>query len=176
MFQDILNDIELLVAEEKRIAEREGREERPISELMRDGAGKIKPMLSPQQITVAKGIRNINDELTPKAQYVAGVIRGIPFQSIAQYFHRVVFAEQDPTNDTKGPSQVLMNISANAQPSTRGKNMIQRQSGKAPAVNFDPFVSANRGAKFTLVDYHLTEPIRTARRVQNLLQKRKTGR
>jgi hypothetical protein len=173
VFQDILNDIELLVAEEKRIAEREGREERPISELMRDGAGKIKPMLSPQQITVAKGIRNINDELTPKAQYVAGVIRGIPFQSIAQYFHRVVFAEQDPTNDTKGPSQVLMNISANAQPSTRGKNMIQRQSGKAPAVNFDPFVSANRGAKFTLVDYHLTEPIRTARRVQNLLQKKK---
>jgi hypothetical protein len=33
--------------------------------------------------------------------------------------------------------------------------------------NFDVFASAQRGAKFVLMDFHLTEPIRTARKTIN---------
>jgi hypothetical protein len=171
MLEEILGKLESLVAEESQLAKKEGREARPLSELMRKGVGKEKPMMTKPQLDVAKGIREIFDELTPKAQYTAGVVRGIPFESINSYFHRVVQAELDPTDDKAGPETIRMRISSNMQPSTRGKNLTQRVTRNAPPVVFDPFVSVNRGARFTLIDYHLTEPVRTARRTQNLLKK-----
>jgi len=176
MLEGILTKLDALMVEEAELARKQGREARPLSELMRDGVGNEKPMMSKQQMKVAKGIREIFDELTPKAQYTAGVIRGIPFEGINNYMHRVVQAELDPSDADAGPEAIRMRISKNMQPSTRGKNLTERVTRDAPPVVFDPFVSVNRGARFTLIDYHLTEPVRTARRAQNLLLKGQTDR
>ena len=176
MLEGILTKLDALMVEEAELAKKQGREARPLSELMRNGVGNEKPMMSKQQMKVAKGIREIFDELTPKAQYTAGVIRGIPFEGINNYMHRVVQAELDPSDADAGPEAIRMRISKNMQPSTRGKNLTERVTRNAPPVVFDPFVSVNRGARFTLIDYHLTEPVRTARRAQNLLLKGQTDR
>ena len=176
MLEEILAELESLTVEEAELAKKEGREARPLSELMRDGVGEKNAMISKQQLEVAKGMREIFDELTPKAQYTAGVVRGIPFQAINNYFHRVVQAEMDPSDDKAGPEAIRMRISSNMQPSTRGKNLTERVTRSAPPVIFDPFVSVNRGARFTLLDYHLTEPVRTARRTQSLLKKGQADR
>ena len=58
-------------------------------------AEEIRDMLSAEERAVADEVRDINDELTPKAEYVAGVLRGVPFRPFSQYFHRVVLNEKD---------------------------------------------------------------------------------
>ncbi len=47
-------------------------------------ADEIEASLNADERAVAEEIRAINDELTPKAQYVAGVIRGVPFRPFSQ--------------------------------------------------------------------------------------------
>jgi hypothetical protein len=51
-------------------------------------------------------------------------------------------------------------------PSTKAKSLISRTKGAKP-LNFDVFASAQRGAKFVLMDFNLTKPIRTARKTIN---------
>ena len=121
-----------------------------------------------QMLAVADEIRKINDELTPKAQYVAGVIRGVPFMPYSQYMHRVVLkGENEYGEDSDKPLSDVMN--KNMMPSTRAKNLIERGATEAPPVNFDPFASVNRGAKFVLTDYYMTKPVRTNKRLVNKL-------
>jgi hypothetical protein len=121
-----------------------------------------------QMLAVADEIRKINDELTPKAQYVAGVIRGVPFMPYSQYMHRVVLkGENEYGEDSDKALSDVMN--KNMMPSTRAKNLIERNAPEAPSVNFDPFASVNRGAKFVLTDYYMTKPVRTNKRLVNKL-------
>jgi hypothetical protein len=126
MLESILKDID-------KLGEVEGK---TLSELM------WQEMMTPAMKDVAKGMREINDELTDKAAFTAGVLRGIPFSPISQYFHRVVQAEQK--TGVKDSVGIIETISKNFKPSTRAKNLILRKAKKAPAVNFDPFVSVNR--------------------------------
>jgi hypothetical protein len=122
-----------------------------------------------QMLAVADEIRKINDELTPKAQYVAGVIRGVPFMPYSQYMHRVVLkGENEYGEDSNMALSDVMN--KNMMPSTRAKSLIEREGGEAPPVNFDPFASINRGAKFVLTDYYMTKPVRTNKRLLNKLK------
>jgi spore germination protein YaaH len=58
------------------------------------------------------------------------------------------------------------NYNNSLRPSTKAKSLIER-TGKVSPLNFDIFSSAERGAKFVLMDYNLTEPIRTARKTIN---------
>ena len=117
---------------------------------------------------VAEEIRAINDELTPKAQYVAGVIRGVPFRPFSQYFHRISLKDDQPAG-LDGVKGLIEQVNKNMRPSTRAKNLEVRTGSIGP-VNFDPFASANRGAKFVLTDYYMTEPVRTAGRMANDLK------
>ena len=54
-------------------------------------------------------------------------------------------------------------------PSTRAKSLVGR-TGKVSPLNFDVYASVQRGSKYVLMDYHLTEPIRTARRTLNRME------
>jgi hypothetical protein len=60
----------------------------------------------------------------------------------------------------------MNNFNDSRKPSTKAKSLIERTRG-AKAIDFDVFSSVNRGAKGVLLDYHLTEPIRTARKTIN---------
>jgi len=132
-------------------------------------ADEIEAALSPEEKSVAKEIRAINDELTPKAQYVAGVLRGVPFRPFSQYFHRIVLNDKQRAG-MSGMQGLIEQVNTNMRPSTRAKNLEIRTGSIAP-VNFDPFASANRGAKFILTDYYMTDPVRTAGRMANDLNK-----
>jgi HPt (histidine-containing phosphotransfer) domain-containing protein len=117
-----------------------------------------------------KTIRELNESLKDKAEYTAAIIRGDRISPLSNYVHLNVL--QDPTQRdaaSSSPSDIA-NMSNMMNPSTKAKSLIKRTRG-AKALNFDIFASAQRGAKFVLMDYNLTEPIRTARMTLNNVKK-----
>lgn len=128
-------------------------------------ASEIEALLSPAQKAVAEEIRKINDELTPKANYTASVLRGMPFRPYSQYFHRVVLTPDQDAGTMFSAGNMVEALNTRLQATTKAKNLIEREGGAPPAVSFDPFASVNRGAKFILTDYHMTKPVRTAYRM-----------
>jgi hypothetical protein len=117
-----------------------------------------------------KTVREINDGLTEKAVYTAAVIRGQRIDALNNYVHLPVMSEYNP-DESAVATKVMDQYNSNMNPSTKGKNLIERTTG-AKAINFDVFASAQRGAKFTLLDYHMTTPIRTARKTINEVENR----
>ena len=110
-------------------------------------------------------IRKINESLRGKAEYTAAIIRGDKISPLNNYVHLNVLHETQPNELTSG-SAFITEYNDSMRPSTKAKSLIAR-TGKVSPLNFDVFASAQRGAKFVLMDYNLTEPIRTARKALN---------
>ena len=112
-----------------------------------------------------KDIRGVNESLREKAEYTAAIIRGDRITPLNNYVHLNVLHEHQPNDLTNGTAFVN-EYNDSMRPSTKAKSLIAR-TGKVSPLNFDIFASAQRGAKFVLMDYNLTEPIRTARKTIN---------
>ena len=112
-----------------------------------------------------KTVREINESLTEKSEYTASIIRGQKLNPLTNYIHLNVLHEHQP-NDLASGTSFADNYNNSLRPSTKAKSLIER-TGKVSPLNFDIFSSAERGSKFVLMDYHLTEPIRTARKTIN---------
>lgn len=112
-----------------------------------------------------KDIRGVNESLREKAEYTAAIIRGDRINPLTNYVHLNVLQENQP-NDLTAGSSFITEYNNSMRPSTKAKSLIAR-TGKVNPLNFDIFASAQRGAKFVLMDYNLTEPIRTARKTIN---------
>lgn len=112
-----------------------------------------------------KTVRNVNESLKDKAEYTAAIIRGQKINPLNNYVHLNVLHEYKP-NDLASGESFANDYNNSMRPSTKAKSLIER-TGKVSPLNFDVFTSAQRGAKFVLMDYHLTEPIRTARKTIN---------
>ena len=112
-----------------------------------------------------KDIRGINESLREKAEITATIIRGDKISPLNNYVHLNVLHETQPNELTSG-SAFVTEYNNSMRPSTKAKSLIAR-TGKVSPLNFDVFASAQRGAKFVLMDYNLTEPIRTARKTLN---------
>jgi hypothetical protein len=112
-----------------------------------------------------KTIQEINESIRDKAIYTAAVIRGDKIHPLNNYIHLNVLHEFRPDEAVSGVA-FIDSYNNSLQPSTKAKSLIAR-TGKVAPLNFDVFASANRGAKFTLMDYYLTEPIRTGRKTIN---------
>jgi GNAT superfamily N-acetyltransferase len=112
-----------------------------------------------------KTIQEINEANTDRAIYTATVLRGDKIHPLNNYVHRNVLHEFRPEETASGPAFVD-EYSAALKPSTKAKSLIARTNAVS-ALNFDVFASASRGAKFLMMDYYLTEPIRTARKTIN---------
>lgn len=108
-----------------------------------------------------KDIREINESLKEKAEYTAAIIRGDRINPLTNYVHLNVLHEHQPNDLTSGVAFVN-DYNNSMRPSTKAKSLIER-TGKVSPLNFDIFASAQRGAKFVLMDFNLTEPIQTAR-------------
>ena len=118
-------------------------------------------------------LRDINDGLTTKAVFTSNIIRGEGIKPINNYVHLNVMRETGP-NDVSSSASDIQNYNERLKPSTRGKNLIAR-TGKVSPLNFDVYASVQKGAKFTLMDFYLTKPIRTARRTLNQTEKQLRG-
>ena len=112
-----------------------------------------------------KDIRGVNESLREKAEYTAAIIRGDRINPLNNYVHLNVLHELQP-NDLTAGTAFVNEYNNSMRPSTKAKSLIAR-TGKVSPLNFDVFASAQRGAKFVLIDYNLTEPIRTARKTIN---------
>ena len=110
-------------------------------------------------------IRGINESLREKAEFTAAIIRGDRINPLNNYVHLNVLHEYQPNDLTTG-SAFVTEYNNSLRPSTKAKSLIAR-TGKVSPLNFNVFSSAERGAKFVLMDYNLTEPIRTARKTIN---------
>jgi len=109
-----------------------------------------------------KDIRGINESLREKAEFTAAIIRGDRIDPLNNYVHLNVLHEYQPNDLTSGSAFVTEYNNA-MRPSTKAKSLIAR-TGKVSPLNFDIFASAQRGAKFVLMDFNLTKPIRTSRK------------
>jgi len=121
-------------------------------------------------------IRELNDGLTDKAQYTASIIRGESITPLNNYVHLPVMHDYNPNERSTG----IQNSDAynnSRRPSTKAKT-LEGRSGKVSPINFDAFASAQKGSKATLLDFHMTEPIRTSRKTinetRNLMKKKGT--
>jgi len=114
-------------------------------------------------------IQNVYKSFEEKASFTAAVIRGKRIIPRNNYVHLNVLAQDGPQDLMTSPSEI-QTYSNGMNPSTRGKSLTER-TGTVSPLNFDVYASASRGAKFVLMDYHLTEPIRTARRTINATKK-----
>jgi len=112
-----------------------------------------------------KTVREVNESLKEKAEYTGAIIRGQKINPLNNYVHLNVLHEYKP-NDLASGDSFANDYNNSMRPSTKAKSLIER-TGKVSPLNFDIFTSAQRGAKFVLMDYHLTEPIRTARKTMN---------
>ena len=114
-------------------------------------------------------IQKINESLRSKAEFTSNVIRGQVFDGLNNYLHLIVLGDNKDA-DIKSATDITNSANANMNPSTRAKSLEKRTKGAKP-INFDVFASASRGAKYVLLDYNLTAPIRTARIALNQLEK-----
>jgi hypothetical protein len=106
--------------------------------------------------------QEINQSLAPMAMYVSGIIRGERIELLNNYVHHVVVDDKFE-GDAIDDSHSLMNsMNESLKPSTKAKPLIARQN-VVTALNFDIYNSVKKGAKGTLLDFHLTVPIRTTR-------------
>jgi hypothetical protein len=123
-----------------------------------------------------KTIQEVNQSLTEKAEYTASVIRGQRINPLSNYIHLNVLSDTKP-NDLQSGESFATQYNKTLQPSTKAKSLIER-TGEVSPINFDVFASAQKGAKFVLMDFNLTEPIRTARKTINkaITELKKEGR
>jgi len=106
-------------------------------------------------------IRDINDDMTETAQHTASVIRGQSINPLNNYVHLRVMTDMNPED---AATATIMSSAYNnsLRPSTKAKNLEERTEG-AKAINFDVYASAQSGAKSTLLDFFMTDPVRTVR-------------
>jgi hypothetical protein len=116
-----------------------------------------------------KVMQDINASLRDKAVHTASVIRGNKITPLNNYIHRNVLHEYRPEESLIGVS-FIQDFNSSLRPSTRAESLVERTGDVSP-LNFDVFASVNRGAKYVLMDYYLTEPIRTVRKTINETKK-----
>ncbi len=106
-----------------------------------------------------KTIQEVNSELGPMAVQTASIIRGTGIKPRNNYVHLNVVSDKglDPNSSDSFVQQYMNGLKG----STKAKSLIKRE-GVVSALNFDVYASATRGAKGVLLDFHMTEPIRTA--------------
>lgn len=109
-----------------------------------------------------KVAQEINQSLAPQAMFVAGVIRGQKINLLNNYVHHVVVNDKFDGEVIDDSHDLMKSMNESLKPSTKAKSVIERQN-VVTALNFDIYNSVKRGSKGTLLDFHLTVPIKTSR-------------
>jgi hypothetical protein len=103
----------------------------------------------------------INNSVIDRAGFVSDITRGNKIYFHNAYNHLNVLSTDANAPD---PIQEFQNrFNGTNIISTKGKSLIERTSGAKP-VDFDIFSTVQRGAKFVLMDYYMTNPVRETRR------------
>ena len=95
----------------------------------------------------------INKSIEDKAIFTASVLRGEKINPINNYVHHSVAIKEKPTDVANKTEKMV-------KPSTKAGTLRERTPGSKP-INFDPISSTVSGATETLLDYYMTEDVRT---------------
>lgn len=136
--------------------------------------GAMLESFSPAEKKAIKTISDINNELSTKVAFTSAIIRGRKVGALNNYIHHNTLGERSAADIATEVSMADV-FNASMKPSTKAKSLIERTGTATPLV-FDPFSSTTRGARQLLMDYHLTEPIRTARRTVKYAESKVTGK
>tara|TARA_R110002074_G_scaffold26151_6_gene77188 strand:+ start:9332 stop:20413 length:11082 start_codon:yes stop_codon:yes gene_type:complete len=129
---------------------------------------KLKDSFRPVENEMIEAVQGVNASLTDKAVFTAAIIRGEAIDPLNNYVHhQVLSADGSVMDNTDKLSESFFN---NAKPSTKAKNLIGRVD-EVSAINFDILSATRRGAKMTLIDFHLTSPLRVANKTLNKMEK-----
>ena len=112
----------------------------------------------------------INIKNEPAAIFTASTIRGNSFNPLNNYVHHNVLFTQDADSDASQPDFVNQ-YKSGLKPSTKGQSLIER-TGDVMPLNFNVYSSTQKGAEYVMLDYHMTAPIRTARKTITELKNR----
>jgi len=134
---------------------------------------KLFKSFNPAEKKALDTIKGINVDMRDKAVFTAHIIRGDKLTPLNNYVHHNVLHEFRPEENISGVTSAE-EFNNMMQPSTRGKSLISRTKGVKP-LDFNVFSATQRGANYVLMDYYLTEPIRTARKTINATEKALEG-
>lgn len=109
-----------------------------------------------------KTFQEIKKDETEMAEFTGAVIRGKRIIPLNNHTHISVLGDNSKEDLDVGVS-FANEYNNSLQPSTKAKNLMERTPGAKP-INFDAYSTALKSAKYVLLDYHLTAPIRTARK------------
>jgi len=117
-----------------------------------------------------KTVDEINRLNEPAAVFTASTIRGNSFNPLNNYVHHNVLFTPEADSDATAPD-FIGNYMSGLKPSTKGQSLIRR-TGEVNPLNFDVYSSTRKGAEYVQLDYHMTAPIRTARKTISEAKKR----
>jgi uncharacterized membrane protein YgcG len=122
---------------------------------------KLYKSFNKQEKDALKIFKKINSEMTKFATYTATVINGKKIEPINNYFF------YNTINENKTSAEQITdrinNINDNMNPTTVSKNLEERD-GNVHAVQLNPFNAVNISARSVLLNYYMTEPIRTTKK------------
>jgi DNA-binding transcriptional MerR regulator len=122
-------------------------------------------VLSKREEQAKKIIKDINNDITEKFMFVAAM-RGENPTIYNNYMHHSAMYSLDTQKEAlENQTQNLMN------PSTKAGTTNERTKNKA--ISFDPSYSTLAGVKQTLLDFHMTQPIKEVRASINVAKKSK---
>jgi hypothetical protein len=109
-----------------------------------------------------KKLQEINNRMTKFATYTATVINGNKIKPFKNYISYTTINESDILSSIDTTNQIN-DMNANMQPGTKSKNLEERDEN-VHAVVLDPFYATNSSSRSVLLNYHMTEAVRTARK------------
>ena len=110
----------------------------------------------------------VNSLMTKKATYTATVINGNKIAPLKNYIYYNTISDSTMSNERI--DGFMKNTDPNQKKGTESKNLEER-TGKVSPVSLDPFFAVNSSAKSVLLNYYMTEPIRTARKTLSTVRK-----
>jgi hypothetical protein len=113
---------------------------------------KIEDSFSDNEKKALKLIDEASD-MEAKALWTSTVIRGDGMKPINNYVHHNVSTDSEVASVLKKSGRI-------SNPSTKSGTFRERTKGAKP-INFDPISSTAVGARETLIDYHMTEAVKT---------------
>jgi len=119
---------------------------------------------SPKEKKAIKEIEAIYQELSELAAYTATVVRGDGIELFNNYVHH-----KTSINKESDASDLLKQTNSILSPSTKSKAAISRTAGAKP-IEFDPISTLIRSARYTLLDYNLTDQLKTINQTLTKIQ------
>lgn len=122
-------------------------------------------VLSKREEQAKKIIKDINNDITEKFMFVAAMRGENPTIYNSYMHHSAMYSLENQQQALESQTETLMN------PSTKAGTTNERTTNKA--ISFDPAYSTLAGVKQTLLDFHMTQPIKEVRASINVVKKSK---